>query len=371
MKKLFLNLLLLISSVLFAQKSETITLQWAKDLNYSYDNYSFKVPQFQSDYFEWDPTLKKITFSKVIPLDQPNFSITLSAVNYQSIAATELYDIDPKSIPTSVQFSYEIVNAREAYKGYFRFSPIIKEAGTYKKVVSFTYTLNSVTSTTREVAAPQVLSNSVLASGKWHRFYVEKSGIYKVSRSFLQSLGLEVNVDPRNIKIYGNGGRMLPLLNATDYPNDLEENAIQFIGESDGVFDNSDYILFYAEGVDSWNTESLTSVNLFADKSYYYIKSSGGTGKRMQTATEPSASPTLNFTQFDDVVYYEKDLNVRTCAVRNLVEERGNCAPVENILVRETFNFHVTNTGNYVFKFWTGTDSEGNDTFITHDVPVN
>jgi hypothetical protein len=70
-------------------------------------------------------------------------------------------------------------------------------------------------------------------------------------------------------------------------------------------------------------------------------------------------------------VYYEKDLNIRTCAVRNLVEERGNCAPVENILVQEKFNFHVTNTGNYVFKFWTGTDSEGNDTFIIHDIPVN
>ena len=70
-------------------------------------------------------------------------------------------------------------------------------------------------------------------------------------------------------------------------------------------------------------------------------------------------------------VYYEKDLNVRTCAVQNLVEERGNCAPVENILVRETFNFHVTNTGNYIFKFWTGTDDNGDDTFITYDIPVN
>ena len=29
----------------------------------------------------------------------------------------------------------------------------------------------------------------------------------------------------------GNGGRMLPLLNATYYPNDLTENAIQIIGE--------------------------------------------------------------------------------------------------------------------------------------------
>ncbi|WP_445718571.1 hypothetical protein [Flavobacterium sp.] len=70
-------------------------------------------------------------------------------------------------------------------------------------------------------------------------------------------------------------------------------------------------------------------------------------------------------------VYYEKDLNTRTCAVQNLVEERSNCAPVENILVQETFNFHVTNTGNYVFKFWTGTDDQGNDTFIIHDIPVN
>ena len=70
-------------------------------------------------------------------------------------------------------------------------------------------------------------------------------------------------------------------------------------------------------------------------------------------------------------VYYEKDLNVRTCAVQNLVEERGNCAPVENILVSETFNFHVTNTGNYVFKFWTGTDDNGEDTFLIYDIPVN
>lgn len=70
-------------------------------------------------------------------------------------------------------------------------------------------------------------------------------------------------------------------------------------------------------------------------------------------------------------IYYEKDLNTRTCAVRNLVEERGNCAPVQNILVEETFNFHVTSTGNYIFKFWTGEDSEGNNTFLEYDIPVN
>ncbi len=70
-------------------------------------------------------------------------------------------------------------------------------------------------------------------------------------------------------------------------------------------------------------------------------------------------------------IYYEKELNIRTCAVRNLVEDRGNCAPIQNILIEETFNFHVTNTGNYVFKFWTGEDSDGNNTFLEFDIPVN
>ena len=70
-------------------------------------------------------------------------------------------------------------------------------------------------------------------------------------------------------------------------------------------------------------------------------------------------------------IYYEKDLNIRTCAIKNLVEERGNCAPVENVLVQETFTFKVTNTGNYIFKFWTGEDTEGNDTFLEYDIPVN
>ncbi|WP_445714553.1 hypothetical protein [Flavobacterium sp.] len=71
-------------------------------------------------------------------------------------------------------------------------------------------------------------------------------------------------------------------------------------------------------------------------------------------------------------IYYEKDLNIRICAVNNLVEGRDNCISYNyDVLLEETFNFHVTNTGNYIFKFWTGTDDNGDDTFITYDIPVN
>jgi hypothetical protein len=51
---------------------------------------------------------------------------------------------------------------------------------------------------------------------------------------------------------------MLPLSNNIYYPSDLTENAIQLIGENDGIFDNEDYILFYAEGIDTYNVESQT-----------------------------------------------------------------------------------------------------------------
>jgi hypothetical protein len=80
-------------------------------------------------------------------------------------------------------------------------------------------------------------------------------------------------------KSFGNGGKMLPLSNNIYYPSDLTENAIQLIGENDGIFDNEDYILFYAEGIDTYNVESQTYNNLYDSKSYYYIME----GLRTQT----------------------------------------------------------------------------------------
>src|SRR5690606_36576311 len=104
-------------------------------------------------------------------------------------------------------------------------------------------------------------------SGDWYRFYVEKSGVYKISRTFLQQLGMNSNsINPSTIKIYGSGGKMVPLKNSEEYPVDLEENAIQVVGGQDGSFDSSDYILFYSEGVDNWSQENRTHNNLYTDK---------------------------------------------------------------------------------------------------------
>ncbi len=360
MKKQFAHFFLLFSFTLFAQQSEKILLDWSKEFGYNYDNFSFKVPQFQMKYFDFKPDSKTIFFRKVIEVSQPNVSFAISNVTYENITTSELHDIDIQGIPSSINFTSEIVQARNEFKSVLSFSPIIKEGSNFKKVVSFTYNLVNNGDVNRSISSPHSISNSVLASGKWYRFYVEKSGVYKISKSFLQSLGFDVTVDPRTIKIYGNGGRMLPLLNSSPYPNDLVENAIQFVGEEDGIFDVSDYILFYAEGVDTWNSESLTSVNLFSNKSYYYVTASSGTSKRISNAIEPSTVPTITFTQFDDQLYYEKDLvNVGKVGRRWFGEQF-------NIDNTQTFSFSIPNLDLSVpvqIKINTASKSFGNSSF--------
>ena len=131
-------------------------------------------------------------------------------------------------------------------------------------------------------------SNSVLATGTWYRFEAPDEGIYKITRSMLPELGIDPNtVDPRTIKIYNNGGYILPQTVNAPRPNGLTENAIFVEGEGDGKFDDNDYILLYGRGVDFWeyNTTKgkiLRNKNWYSKHNYYWITSGGNPGKRME-----------------------------------------------------------------------------------------
>ncbi|GAA4967164.1 hypothetical protein [Algibacter aquimarinus] len=68
--------------------------------------------------------------------------------------------------------------------------------------------------------------------------------------------------------------------------------------------------------------------------------------------------------------YYLKENNIRTVAPINIVFEENNCSDLEDVLVEETFNFIVTSNGSYIFKFWQGEDIDGEDQYLTIEVPV-
>lgn len=66
---------------------------------------------------------------------------------------------------------------------------------------------------------------------------------------------------------------------------------------------------------------------------------------------------------------YEIDLNQRDVAVIAAVfpDEVCNDTPIEEEF---TFNFKVTSADSYTFRFWTGPDENGVDTYLIVEVPV-
>ncbi|MEE9432138.1 MAG: type IX secretion system sortase PorU, partial [Melioribacteraceae bacterium] len=156
------------------------------------------------------------------------------------------------------------------------------------------------------------IRNSVLATGDWFKFEAPQEGIYKIDKSYLSSIGIDVNsVDPRTIKIYNNGGYILPWGVDDERPIDLVENAILVNGETDGKFDDGDNILFYGRGVDFFEFNSkqkkiLRNKNWYSKQNYYWLTFGGTNGKRM--STQQSDSAPADFTQtFTDAFKFIDD----------------------------------------------------------------
>lgn len=155
--------------------------------------------------------------------------------------------------------------------------------------------------------------NSVLASGNFYRIAINKQGLYKIDYNFIKNnLGVNPSsVQLNNIRLYGNGGEMLDENNATFRIDDLYENAIQVIDNGDGIFNEGDYILFYANGPhriikDSINKRFSHQFNIYSEESHYFLNFDKGIGKRISLQTNPPIANTT-VTSFNDFQFYEKD----------------------------------------------------------------
>ncbi|WP_347174830.1 type IX secretion system sortase PorU [Polaribacter uvawellassae] len=156
-------------------------------------------------------------------------------------------------------------------------------------------------------------TNSVLSNGNWYKFSVDTTGVFKIDFSVLQKMGINTaNLNPKNIRIYGNGGAMLPQKNNDFRYADLQENAIYIEGEDDGTFDSGDFILFYAKGPHDWilnpNLETASHrQNIFSDKAYYFLTIAETNGKRISELPTNTNPATKTISVFDDFVFYEKE----------------------------------------------------------------
>ena len=157
-------------------------------------------------------------------------------------------------------------------------------------------------------------SNSVLKTGSWIKLRVSEEGIYKITYSDLTQYGLNPAImNPKYIRIFGNGGEMLPEYNALLNPDDLLENAVYVKGEEDGVFNSDDYILFYGQSPHKWYYDTIQKrfyhkKNYYSESTFYFLTYDNGEGKRIEAQASSGLPPTQVFTTFHDYAFHENDL---------------------------------------------------------------
>jgi hypothetical protein len=196
----------------------------------------------------------------------------------------------------------------------------INSSGLVEELISYNVVWTTAagnTQTQRRPSSTPFKSSSVLATGNWYKIGITKSGIYKLDKTFLKSIGIDVStVNPKDIRIYGNGGYAQPEQNYYYRTDDLEENAIQVIGESDNSLDNGDYVLFYGQGTNRWNfdpTHTKTCLNYnnrqnyYSDTSYYFITTDFGAGKRITDRASSASAPTNSATAYDYYDFHEQN----------------------------------------------------------------
>ena len=155
--------------------------------------------------------------------------------------------------------------------------------------------------------------DSMLSHGTWYKLSISSTGMYKMTYSDLASMGVDVaHINPKNIKMFHNGGGVLPKINKDYYPDDLYEIPIFVSGEDDGVFNEDDYILFYARGPVVWKYIAAKQYyhhikNPYTDYTYVFLTIGDDAGRRIQTATQLDSPAQTTVTEFLD--YQVKDVD--------------------------------------------------------------
>ena len=164
------------------------------------------------------------------------------------------------------------------------------------------------------VTAQDNAYHSVLREGTWFRISITQEGVYKLDYSLLRDMGMDMNaLNPNQIRMFGNPSGALSEKNGDPRPDDLTEMALYVSGSEDSIFDEDDFVLFYAQEPTRW-TLNLDKYhrerNYYSDTIYYYLcADSGIDGLRVEEKASLSIEDaTTIITEFPDFQWHEEEL---------------------------------------------------------------
>jgi hypothetical protein len=313
--KIFL-LLFLMSTIVFGQDFNKVQLDWISPLQYGLEGtLNQRTLTFVGAQYNFStnkiPFFVERTEGKVLS------GVRLQNVITENVSTDDARLIDKSLLGSDFDVALQVVVVKKVKQTEIKIIPLrLASNGQVERLISFDIAYN--TAEKQRVQTNKSLTfaaQSKLADGTWYKIAVTEDKVFKLTRSFLLSLGMDVaSVDPRKIKLYGYGGGMLPSANNDLRPDDLLENAIIVVGEQDGSFDANDYVLFYGQSQVQWEYDNVRNMfrqrlNLYSDTTFYFINADGNNGSRVNVkpiSLNPSSSTVAEFDSYD---FHELELS--------------------------------------------------------------
>lgn len=300
-----------------AQKIEkSIVLKWTDNTIYpiSDDNIKEFLHFEEAVYTLEQPTLP--SFYQKVTVDNffSDYNVSISDAKFESLNSHDCALIPSDFNQTSVSVKVTSAFERKNTFALISFIPIIQTGkGQYSRLISATITIEG-----RGIAAKkgkrEYAGQSVLASGKWYKFSVNKTGIFKVNYSDLTAMGMTGTLSSSELALFGNGGGMLPEANSASRIDDIQEIPIQIFDGGDGTMDVGDYFIFYGQSPHSWKYDTTEghfthTTNIYSDNTYYFVTNSAGIGEKKRISVMDNSAMTANLTVTDYIHYdfYEVD----------------------------------------------------------------
>lgn len=156
--------------------------------------------------------------------------------------------------------------------------------------------------------------SSRLASGKWVKIAVDKTGVYEISYEALRNMGFS---NPRNVNVYGRGGRQLGSnfqgpTGVPEYFDDIAQVPVMYANDTEKLY-------FFGLGTEEFNFQinantydsgaslNRTSKNIYSEKGYYFLSDSGDT-MPMNKVNSTGLESLTEMTTGLGYSYHEKDL---------------------------------------------------------------
>jgi len=286
--------------------SFTRKIEWKDNIIFYSDNHKKELLSFENAVYN-DNTTDLPYYFELIKINNStsDFNVILDEKVFSELSSEQLKSIKYLDVLNNdIKVNYDIKFYRKSPFLSISFIPLRKNAvtGKIEKLISFKMliTQKPVLKKMSESQLKSWQSSSVLSSGYWYKIKIKESGIYKISFNELIKMGFS---NPENIRVFGNGGANLPLMNSEPCTDDLIENAIY-------VDNNNKYILFYAQGTQSWKYDSVKKIfthvlNPFTDTAAYFLTTDAGIGKRISKVTNSDIPFNYTSTSFDELAFHE------------------------------------------------------------------